>query len=106
MSNTMTSLANFEISFSSLVQATHNAVENPLHTFRQLIFERTREAFCQVSNATEVNLKDFWVAMKHYFDDLCNGIKMTSCNWFKAEVINALLKSFRYLGMNQTLCLQ
>ena len=57
----------------------YNAAEGSLDAFRQVIFERMKEVFCQVSSNIEApkqaDLKDFWVTMKYFLDDLCCGIQ-------------------------------
>jgi hypothetical protein len=70
----------------------YDAGEGSLHAFRKVIFERMKEVFCQVSNSIEApkvaDLRDFWVTMKYFLDDLCCGIH-------RGEEIKALVYYYR-----------
>ena len=74
LSDSMTGLPDFEISSSSLLSATttYLATEDPLHAFRQVVFERMNGGFCQVFDTYENDLGGFWMEMKNYFDELCS----------------------------------
>ena len=74
LSDVKTGLTNFEISSSSSssVTTTCFAMKDPLHTFRQVIFERMNCAFGKVFDTYESNPGGFWIEMKYYFDELCS----------------------------------
>jgi hypothetical protein len=73
-------------------RTSYDAAEGSLHAFRQVIFERMKEEFCHVSSNIEApkaaHLRDFWVTMKYFLDDLCGGI-----HW--GEEIKAMIYYYR-----------
>lgn len=67
----MTELAYFEM---SSYLSRYDTTENPLYMFRQDIFHRTKELFCQVFNTIETpnraDLREFWVPMRDYLSNV------------------------------------